>query len=39
MNQFDIIKIFTVFTQQWDKTSIQVPIDYKLLDTGKYPET
>ena len=29
MNQFDIIKIYTVFTQQQDTNSIQVPIDYK----------
>ena len=39
MNQFSIIKIYSIFTQQWDKNSIQVPIDFKLGDTGTYPET
>ena len=39
MNQFSIIKIYTVFTQQKDTVSIQVPIDYKLGDTETYPET
>ena len=34
MDQFDIIKIYTVFTQQQDTDSIQVPIDCKLGDTG-----
>ena len=29
MNQFDIIKIYTIFTQQQDTNSVQVPIDYK----------
>ena len=28
-----------IFTQQQDTNSIQVPIDYKLGDTGTYPET
>ena len=32
--QFSIIKIYTIFTQQKDINSIQVPIDYKLRDTG-----
>ena len=36
MNQFNIIKIYTVFTQQEDTNSIQVPIDYKLGDTEIY---
>ena len=27
----------TIFTQQEDTNSIQVPIDYKLEDTGTYP--
>ena len=39
MNQFNIIKIYTIFTQQWDTNSIQVPIDYKSGDTGTYPKT
>ena len=32
MNQFNIIKIYTVFTQQQDTNSIQVPIDCILGD-------
>ena len=41
MNQFDIIKIYTIFMQQqqWDTNSIQVPVDYKLADIGTYPGT
>ena len=39
MNQFNMIKIYTVFTQQQDTNSIPVPIDYKLGDTGTYPGT
>ena len=39
MNQFNIIKMYIIFTQQWDTNSIQVPIDYQLEDTGTYPET
>ena len=39
MNQFNIIKIYTIFTQQQDTNSIQVPIDYKPGDTGTYPGT
>ena len=38
MNQFNII-IYTIFTQSYDTNSIQVPIDYKLGDTGTYPGT
>ena len=38
MNQFNMIKIYIIFTQQ-DTNSIPVPIDYKLGDTGTYPET
>ena len=34
MNQFNIIKINTIFTQQQDTNSIQVPINYKLGDIG-----
>ena len=30
MNQFNITKIYTIFTQQQDTNSIQVPMDYKL---------
>ena len=33
MNQFNIIKIYTIFTQQQDTNTIQVSIDYKLGDT------
>ena len=29
MNQFNIIEIYTIFTQHQDTNSIQVPIDYK----------
>ena len=36
MNQFNIIKIYRLFTQQQDITSIQVPIDYKLGDPETY---
>ena len=39
MNQFDIFKIYTIFTQQEDRNSIQVPIDCKLGDTGPRPRT
>ena len=39
MNQFDIIKIYTISMQQWDTNSIQVPIDYKQGDFNTYPET
>ena len=37
MNQFRIIKIYIIFTQQQDINSI--PIDYKPEDTGTYPGT
>ena len=36
LNQFNIIKIYTVFTQQQDTNTIQVPIDYKPGDAGTY---
>ena len=39
MDQLDIIEIYTIITQQQDTNSIQVTIDYKLGDTGTYPET
>ena len=39
MNQFSMIKMYTVLTQQQDTNSIQVPTDYKLEDTGTYPGT
>ena len=29
MSQFNIIKLYTILTQQQDTNSIQVPIDYK----------
>ena len=38
MNQFNIIKIYTIFTQQ-DTNSIQVSIDYNPGDTEIYPRT
>ena len=39
VNQFNMIKIYIIFTQQQDTNSIQVPIDYKLGDSGTYPGT
>ena len=36
MGQFNIIKIYVIFTQQQDTNSIQVPINYKLGDIGTY---
>ena len=36
MNQFNTIKIYTIFTQQKDTNSIQVPTDYKLGDIRTY---
>ena len=39
MNQFNIITNYTIFTQQQDTNSIQVPIDYKPGDTGTYSGT
>ena len=39
MNQFNIIKMYTMFTQQQGTNSIQVPKDYKPGDTGTYPGT
>ena len=39
MNQFNIIKIYPIFTQQQDPNSIQVLIDYKPGDTGTYAGT
>ena len=30
MNQFNIVKIYTIFTKQQDTNSIQVTMDYKL---------
>ena len=38
-NQFNITKIYIIVTQQWDTNSIQVPIDYKVGDTGTYAGT
>ena len=29
-----LVKIYTVFTQQWDTNSIHVSIDYQPEDTG-----
>ena len=39
VNQFNILNIYKIFTQQQDTNSIQVPIDCKLEDTGTYPGT
>ena len=39
MNQFNTIKNYIMFTQLYDKNSIQVPIDYKLGHPGTYPGT
>ena len=39
MNQLGIIKIYTVFTQEQNTNSTQVPLDYKLGDPGTYPGT
>ena len=39
MKQFNIIKIYTAFTQQQDTNFIQVPIYYKPGDTETYSET
>ena len=36
VNQFNIIKIYTVFIQQQNINSIQVPIDCKQGDTETY---
>ena len=32
----DIVKIYTIFTQQLDTNSVQVPIDYKLGNSGTF---
>ena len=37
MNHFNIIKIYTVFTQQQGTHATQVPLDCKLGDPGTYP--
>ena len=37
MNHFNIIKIYTIFTQQQDTNSNPVPIDYKPGGTETYP--
>ena len=39
MNQFNIIEIDTIFTQQQDTNFIQLPIDFKLEGPGTYPIT
>ena len=39
MTLFNKIRIYTIFTQQYNTDSIQIHIDYKLGDTGTYPET
>ena len=36
VNQFNMIKIYIIFTQQQDTNSIQVPIDYKPGNTRTY---
>ena len=37
MNQFNIIKIYTVFSQQQGTNSVRVPVDHKQGDTETYP--
>ena len=37
MSQLNIIKIYTIFTQQQDTNSIQLPVYYKPGDPGTYP--
>ena len=39
MNQFNVVKVYTIFTQQQDANSIQIHIDCKSGDTGTYPGT
>ena len=40
MNQFNTnLKIYTIFTQQPNTNSIQVPVDYKLEDNGIHTGT
>ena len=39
MNQFKVIKIYVIFTQQQDTNSIQVLIDYKPRNARTYPGT
>ena len=39
MSQFNIIKIYTIFTQQQGTNSIDVPIDYTPGDPETYPGT
>ena len=39
MNHFNITKMHPIFTQQQNIDSIQVPMSYKLGDTGIHPET
>ena len=39
MNQFNIIKVYEIFTKEQDTNSIQVPTDYKPGDTGTYSGT
>ena len=39
MNQFNVTKFYTIFTQQQDTNSIQIRIDYKSGDTRTYPGT
>ena len=37
MNQFNIIQIYTIFTQWQNTNSIQILIDYNPGDTLTYP--
>ena len=39
MNHYNKTQMHTIFTQQQNIGSIQVPISYKLGDTGTHPET
>ena len=38
MSQFNIIKIYTIFRQQQNTNSIQVPIDYKPVGNETFQE-
>ena len=39
MNQFNVIKVYKIFTHHQDTNSIQVPIDYKSGVIETYPGT
>ena len=39
VDQFNIIKIYIIFTQQHDPNSVQLPRDHKPGDNEAYPGT